>query len=145
MSEPWLLPIEVLGWTLVHFVWQGLVLAAALGLALLLVPRRRAGLRYALGCVTLALMAAAPPATAWRLLQGVADRPASVPVPSAAAFVRGDAPPAAPQALAFTPALAEAVPPGLRGSLPPLSWVVGAWLLGVMVTSLRLAGGWWRA
>src|SRR5688572_5660832 len=59
--------VETLGWVLLHFAWQGAVAAAALWLALLVTPSRRASLRYALGCAALLLMAAAPFATAMRL------------------------------------------------------------------------------
>lgn len=143
MSEPWLLLIDVLGRTLLHFVWQGLILAAALGLALSIVQRRCARLRYALGCATLVLMAAAPVVTAWQLV----PRPtggalpavtgASAPV-AHAARIPGHQPDAAVRRVADSVW-------DLRSSLPPMSWIVGAWLLGVMLTSLRLAGGWWRA
>ncbi len=64
LSPTW---TSVLGWTLVHFLWQGTALAIALAMALTVVPRRFARVRYALGCSTLALMLAVPTATAWRL------------------------------------------------------------------------------
>src|SRR4029079_5938903 len=64
LSPTW---TSVLGWTLVHFLWQGTALAIALGMALAIVPRRFARVRYALGCSPLALMLAVPTATAWRL------------------------------------------------------------------------------
>ena len=38
-----------LGWTLIHFVWQATVIAAALGFALQLIPRRFAKTRYVAG------------------------------------------------------------------------------------------------
>src|SRR5579862_6763306 len=50
-----------LGWVLLHFIWQGLAIAAALSAALSIC--RRATTRYAMGVVALALMAAAPAIT----------------------------------------------------------------------------------
>lgn len=47
-----------LGWTLVHFLWQGA--AGAAGLAMVLLATRSSKVRYAAGCVALALMALAP-------------------------------------------------------------------------------------
>jgi len=49
-----------LAWTLLHFVWQGLVVAAGVTLLLWLVPCRRAQVRYSLHLVGLLLMAACP-------------------------------------------------------------------------------------
>ena len=57
----------VLGWTLIHFVWQATVIAAALGFVLQLIPRGFARTRYVAGCVALALMPLASVATAWRV------------------------------------------------------------------------------
>ena len=56
--QPW---VARLGWTLLHFLWQGALVAA-----LLLMVRGRASgasFRYAAACLALAVMAAAPVAT----------------------------------------------------------------------------------
>src|SRR5690349_235303 len=58
--------VSVVGAVLLHFIWQGTLLALALGFALLLVPRRWAQARYVIGCLTLAAMAVMPFATAAR-------------------------------------------------------------------------------
>src|SRR5262245_35464246 len=65
----------VLGWTLLHFIWQGTLLGSLLGLALLVIPRRLARVRYAAGCVTLFAMLATALVTAWRLADGSAASP----------------------------------------------------------------------
>src|SRR5271157_6074338 len=62
-----------LGSTLLHFLWQGVAIAAVYATA-----RRRAGtsspnVRYLLGCGALAAMAAAPLGTWWALGQPTAD------------------------------------------------------------------------
>ncbi len=51
------------GWTLLHFLWQGAVLAGALALLLWLTKGRSPRLRYGLACLALAAMALAPAAT----------------------------------------------------------------------------------
>jgi len=48
------------GWALVHFLWQGAAIAALLWLALRLLSRRGPQVRYAVACLALLLMAAAP-------------------------------------------------------------------------------------
>lgn len=67
--------VHVAAWALVHFVWQGGVIAALLWMALALVPRGRASLRYGAACLALALLALSPPLTFWYLL---ARRPSAV-------------------------------------------------------------------
>ena len=64
------------GWALVHFLWQGALLAALLALTLRLLARRTAQLRYLAACLTLLLMLAAPVATA--LLLRTPPAPASL-------------------------------------------------------------------
>src|ERR1700745_3314593 len=58
--------LQALGWTLVHFVWQGAALAALFAVANALC--RRAATRYALAVITLALMMTAPVLTFTTLL-----------------------------------------------------------------------------
>ncbi len=45
-----------LGWTLVHFVWQGAMIAMLVGLTLAALRRRSAHARYVAGCAGLLLM-----------------------------------------------------------------------------------------
>ncbi|HEV2222781.1 MAG TPA: hypothetical protein VGR84_07240, partial [Candidatus Acidoferrales bacterium] len=65
MSEfaNWFSPtvMRSLGWALVHFLWQGLALAALLSVAMTLC--RKASSRYVAALVTLLLMVAAPVVT----------------------------------------------------------------------------------
>ena len=53
--SPW---IEVTGWTLIHFVWQGTLLALATAAALGACRRSAADIRYAIACLGLAAMLA---------------------------------------------------------------------------------------
>jgi uncharacterized protein (TIGR03435 family) len=62
MNAPWVEQqwVEHLGWTLIHFLWQGTLIAAAYGA----VRRSRTPqLRYLLACVALAAIVAAPVVT----------------------------------------------------------------------------------
>ena len=49
-----------MGWALLHFLWQGTLIALALKGALMLVDQRSSRLRYALALACLFLMAALP-------------------------------------------------------------------------------------
>src|SRR5437660_6276853 len=84
-SQPW---VECLGWTLVHFLWQGLSIAVLYAAARRSVARTSSpNARYLLACAALAAMMAAPLVT-WGLM-----RPADAS-PDAAYRIRS-APPAA--------------------------------------------------
>src|SRR5215468_10703854 len=65
LNQPW---TERLGWTLLHFLWQGTLLAALYALARALAGDRiSARARYAIACASLLAMTAAPAATYWWL------------------------------------------------------------------------------
>src|SRR5262245_58305671 len=59
--SPW---THVVGWTLIHFVWQGAILAAVAAGALRFYRHRAANARYAIACVVLATMLASAAVTA---------------------------------------------------------------------------------
>ena len=56
--------LEIAGWTLIHFLWQGTAIGLATALALKATARRSANVRYIVACAGLALMLAAPVVTA---------------------------------------------------------------------------------
>jgi beta-lactamase regulating signal transducer with metallopeptidase domain len=123
-AQPWM---ERLGWTLLQFVWQGVLIAGAF--ALLRLGLRGPQTRYALGCATLAAMMAAPLATfasmGRTILATSPSRSGAFPnaTGAGAAFSTWDA--------------------GVWTRALP--WLVLFWLVGVMVCSVRLTGGWWVA
>lgn len=117
--------IHDLGLTLLHFLWQGLVIGALYAGARFWFRNAPASLRYALAVLTLGVLALTPPATlAWLALQA--------PVPAADAGTI-----AAAGSFSLETVLAHSAP--LAGIAP---WVVGIWLAGVVVLSLRLVAGW---
>jgi beta-lactamase regulating signal transducer with metallopeptidase domain len=119
MPISWILPVLVqpLGWTLLHFVWQGALIALAA--AVLMALNTRPAVRYAIGVSGLAAMLAAPVVT----FAIVSRAPA----------------------LAFFPPtrVAQGVitPPPHFLATPYLSWLVAAWLCGVMLLAARALGG----
>lgn len=62
-----LLWVQTLGWTLIHFVWQGLVIGALFSGVRALVPREHSSIRYALGLLALVMLALSPALTFWLL------------------------------------------------------------------------------
>ncbi len=133
-SEPW---VECLGWTLVHFLWQGLLIAALYaGIRRSTARRATPNARYLLACAALAAMLAAPLAT-W-----IALRP-SAALPDPAYRVRSVPPTAAVTAIALPAPVRTAVPMVHVAQFIP--WVVAVWLTGAGVFWLRLMGGWLMA
>ncbi len=63
--------IERLGWVLLHFVWQGAVIAALCAIAFVTLRRGSASVRYLIACTGLLVMAACLPAT-WFVVAGAA-------------------------------------------------------------------------
>ena len=136
--NPW---IEVTGWTLIHFVWQGALIALAT--AAVLHGCRRPQVRYAIACTGLAAMLASAAATA--LVTGGQRSPfagnddggllRTRPDASVAgrADTGADSPPA-PGARVTDAVTLETI----------LRVVVGVWLIGLAAATARLAGGCWR-
>ena len=132
-AQPW---VERLGWTLLHFLWQG-VLIAAVYAAIRKWMAHSAGphARYLLACAALAGMAAAPLIT-WSLLGPAAAARVPVPAHFAATASAVSAPAGATSAAWLYSGVPRALPE------PLLPWVVAIWLAGAMAFWLRLVGGW---
>src|ERR1041385_768986 len=134
-SQPW---VERLAMTLLHFLWQGLLIAALYAtVRRVLAHAWSPQARYLFACGTLAAMMAAPLVT-WELM-----RPADAP---AEAMYRIRSAPAAASTTgtATNMTLPESIRAAVSGvhSEPFLSAVVIVWLAGSVVFWVRLAGGW---
>ena len=71
-AQPW---VERLGSTLLHFLWQGILIAALYAAARRWIARSSGpNVHYILACAALAVMAAAPVVT-WSLLRPPAPEP----------------------------------------------------------------------
>jgi protein involved in polysaccharide export with SLBB domain/beta-lactamase regulating signal transducer with metallopeptidase domain len=127
-----------LGWTLVHFLWQGAAAAALLTVLLAALRRRKPVHRYAVACAVMGLMAAAPLITF--VLLAAVDAGGAVRTGTGAAA--GVAP----------AGVARVVQPGPDHGVPVVAlpaasvavegYVVLPWLLGVMALSAWRVGGW---
>jgi hypothetical protein len=69
--------VEPLGWTLVHFAWQGLLVGAGSAIVLRVLHGARPQVRYALACVSLLVMIVAPLSTFAMLTAKDGDAPAA--------------------------------------------------------------------
>jgi beta-lactamase regulating signal transducer with metallopeptidase domain len=123
--------MRLVAWALLHFLWQGLVLAAVF--AGLMAIARTAATRYALAVSVLVLMVATPVATFLLLRQSN-----SIGHP---AVTLSRTPTAASAAVkAVQSGSTQATPAG--GISPDtFLWLVRIWIAGVIFFSLRTAGG----
>jgi beta-lactamase regulating signal transducer with metallopeptidase domain/HEAT repeat protein len=167
--------LEAVGWALVHFVWQGALVALVVAVTLRWMRDASASARYALAAGALFAMMLLPAATAWRLvradmrpateaLEAAADvaiaepRPALTPPVARTTMDRragdpGSAPPAGSERASvdrIVPHTADGARSPRRGPARPrvdalLPWLVAAWAGGVLLLSARLFGGWLRA
>jgi len=125
--------IDTLGWTLLHFIWQGTAIALLLAAAEACVRSRSAQLRYALACGAMLLMVASIGVTfLW-----LASEPA--PARSFAATARSAA--ASPLISRTVHALAAA--PARFSAWMPI--FVSLWFAGVCAMAIRSIGGWFVA
>jgi uncharacterized protein (TIGR03435 family) len=118
-----------LGWTLVHFLWQGALIAVLYAAARHFV--RRAEGRYLIACAALAAMMAAPVIT-WSAI---------APSDTAPAMVAADRTARVPASATPLPLAVVSTVPAAR-PLPWLAWTVGIWLVGASALSVRLLGSW---
>lgn len=122
-----LVSVRMIGWTLLHFVWQGALLGLLYALARKVLPRGE--IRYRFGMAILAALALCPLLTIRLLLE------VSLPLTQAAVGMaavsngRGAVTDAAPWAWGAS----------LNALLP---WLVLAWSLGVLLLSLRVWRQW---
>jgi beta-lactamase regulating signal transducer with metallopeptidase domain len=156
---PDVLLVRAIGWALLQFLWQGTAIGIVLVAALALLRRRSARSRYAVSCVALTLMVAAPlvtAATEYTRLQrdaaayatavAVVAAPIGAAAPSSASQPVGT--PLAPHANRTTGVIGNRFNVAFSWSISRRqidTWLPTAvllWLGGVMALSARLLGGW---
>jgi TonB family protein len=124
--------MQALGWTLLHFLWQGLLVGSVFAGLRWLIPRQNASARYANGLVALALLALLPVATLL-VVHARQGAEAAAPVLAVAAPVV--------QELAVVEAVAAPTPGVIEALLPSVVW---AWLAGVLLVMGRSWYQWQR-
>ena len=131
---------DVLGWTLIHFVWQGALLTAVAAGLLRLCRSRSANARYGIACVVLAVMLVMPFVTAVALWSPAGETGSAI-TPGPAVFTTVERSTAAAATGMPGASFVLTVRSGLDALTP---WVVVTWFTGVAVLLLRMAGGLWR-
>ncbi|MBX7246939.1 MAG: SPOR domain-containing protein [Candidatus Sumerlaeaceae bacterium] len=137
--------ILLVGWTLVHFLWQGVAVAAVASGLLWVAARGSANLRYLIACAALAVMALCPPITAIYMSSQTAaaiptEEHLNLDAPSQPAPLFTDAAaPAVSQPNSPVPLPTVAEPAWTMEKLLPA--LVILWMAGILVLSCRLVFG----
>src|SRR6267143_620813 len=131
----WISPelMRTLGWTLLHFVWQGAALAALFAVAM--AACRSAAARYAVAAGVLALMMASPVITFVWLQRET--------IPAVRSGAQGSLPWVGTATKHAVVAAVSGAPAAATRSAQSVAmlWLVELWFLGVLILSLRTAGG----
>ena len=144
---------QALGWTLIHFIWEGALIAILYASVSVLLRRSTANVRYAAACIAMLMMLIAPAVTIFVVTRvqepSLFSEPAAIITNSQTArvsalsgddrlaigFVASEVEPAsAPQASPMKYWAADRLPRAMP-------WFLGLWFLGVLLLSLRFAGG----
>jgi beta-lactamase regulating signal transducer with metallopeptidase domain len=132
--------VPAVGWALLHFIWQGLLIGWGVAVATYALRGARPQARYAVACGGMLLCAALPLASILMdLTQADAAAALATPEQGAASLaILG----AAAQAGAIGPLFGGGTLAFLETVLyRQLPWIVGLWLVGAALMSLRLAIG----
>jgi len=153
------LPLSVvtqwLAWILIHCVWEGVLIAGLLWLVLKVIPANACRLRYVTGCFALTVVAAAPIATeyvlrdepSWRI-RALQDSPVSsdntakseaVTPATRDVFETSGSPIEVSSAIVLPSVDSMSASDQVRRLINrSATWLVTAWLIGVIVSSIRL-------
>jgi beta-lactamase regulating signal transducer with metallopeptidase domain len=131
---------QAIAWTLIHFCWQAIVIAAGYRVLSIAIARRSSQTRYLVSLSALLLMIGSAVLTfAWELrsdagIVSIADSASNLRATFVGDFPRSAAP-------GFAATLHPAPERITLASLLP--WIDSLWLVGVFALSVRSLGGWW--
>jgi GWxTD domain-containing protein len=124
--------VQALGWALLHFLWQGALVALLLAVVLGIIPQAASRMRYAAACTAMALMVLLPLITFAILTaearQGTPRFPVDLSAGNSISISAADLrQPAESWAIRCEKALDHSMP-----------WVIAFWLAGIIVLLFRL-------
>ncbi|MBT1709866.1 hypothetical protein KK062_16595 [Fulvivirgaceae bacterium PWU5] len=123
---------EALGWTLIHSLWQALLVYGTVTIVLRIIPSHRSSLRYVVALSSLAVVLAASAATFWWYSQ-VSAHPTGA-VGMTYTYIAPDI---------AAPAPASVWEQMLTHVAAHMDLILVVWFAGALLFSLRVAGGVW--
>jgi len=139
--------IVALGWTLLHFCWQGTAVAVAYSVVDRVTARATSGVRYAVALIALALMPMVVMVTFVEEMRVAAPSHANGQAAWAASSLRVDGrkgPTLREIPLTLALAVERPNPWLVARAERVLPWVDSVWILGMLLLALRAMGGWWQ-
>jgi beta-lactamase regulating signal transducer with metallopeptidase domain len=139
--------IMALGWTLLHFCWQGTAVAVAYSVVDRMTSRATSGVRYAVALIALALMPVVVMVTFVEEMRVAAPSHANAQAAEAISGSRADVHHGPIlQEIPLTLALAVERPNSwlVARAERVLPWVDCIWILGMLLLAVRAMGGWWQ-
>jgi beta-lactamase regulating signal transducer with metallopeptidase domain len=145
--------LQALAWSLLHFLWQGAALGLTAFFLLRIVKPERASTRYIIGVTTLALMLAASLATFVAIARApmplddfmafTAEPASASPGNAVTGWIIADLT-TSPTARSLVSSPIEPINPLRPEPLGPVALfvIVTTWIVGVLVLTGRLIGGW---
>jgi beta-lactamase regulating signal transducer with metallopeptidase domain len=126
---------QALGWALLHFCWQGTLVALAMAGCKLTLRNSPARVRYTVNCLCLVLLLALPLLTLAVFVSQTSTEPVAGGWKGTAALV------IPPASHALAPGSLQRS--GIQESIAPwLPWIVAVWISGVILLSIRWFGAW---
>ncbi|HKA22835.1 MAG TPA: M56 family metallopeptidase [Blastocatellia bacterium] len=144
---------QALGWTLIHFIWQGALIGILYFSVSLMLRRRSANVRYTTACMAMLLMLIAPAATLV-IIRASADLPATEAANEWGAAIQLERvtlkqfqPPSVEsvdnkEIEPVRASTSDAIVKRIQDVLPRfIPWFLALWFAGVLFLSLRFARG----
>jgi len=133
--------IEAVGWAHLHFIWQGMLIAALTANVMWLIRRCSAEVRYLVACAAMLCMLASPIITTLVLMTSNPGRHGLTSSAANQSMTDGDGITLSPEAALSAPS-SHHWSERLTGWISQeLAWLVSIWLAGVLLLSLRLLFG----
>jgi beta-lactamase regulating signal transducer with metallopeptidase domain len=139
--------LVAVGWTLLHFCWQGAAIAILFALTDRLSSRASQTVRYVVALAAFALMPLTVIVTFANEMQVIAPVRSAGAMPGKAENLIGVAPRDSEERQTSLPAMPSAASRqnwlAVRAE-QALPWIDGLWALGMLVLATRALGGWWQ-
>ena len=132
--------VHVLGWTFIHFLWKGTVVAVGLSLTNAVIGHWRVRVRYGASCAAMVVLVALPILTAWTGFRSLPVDPRQLSPVLLFETTTLLEPPLTSLRSAIDSGTLFSAPVWVNAVTGSLPWLVHLWIAGTAVLLLRVAG-----